>query len=204
MDDDVLEHFETVAAYLSSPKADFFERPRPFSGSETTAPARGRIGKATGWLQWITSILSSTARQAGSARDWVEVEDSQGKSIDVGEWVQRPDGYWALRIAGSARSLERTAILERELERIYDNEINVRISWLWDGGIDVWLGDELNDYLAQENVSSFEAVVPWLQEAIAHFYPASLYAKSLEPQIRERAERRVFRPRSTGAQVRCP
>lgn len=30
---------------------------------------------------------------------FVEVEDSTGKSIHVGEWIQREDGYWALRIA---------------------------------------------------------------------------------------------------------
>lgn len=30
---------------------------------------------------------------------FVEVEDATGKSINVGEWLQRPDGYWALRIA---------------------------------------------------------------------------------------------------------
>jgi len=96
------------------------------------------------------------------------------------------------------------AMLEHELELIYDSEINVRISWLWDGGIDVRLGDEMNGYLAEENVSSMDAIVPWLQEAIAHFYPQSLYAKSLDPQIRERAERRLFRPPSSGAQVRCP
>lgn len=30
---------------------------------------------------------------------FVEVEDSEGKSIRFGEWVHRPDGYWALRIA---------------------------------------------------------------------------------------------------------
>ncbi len=29
---------------------------------------------------------------------FVEVEDSSGKSISVGEWVERPDGFWALRI----------------------------------------------------------------------------------------------------------
>jgi hypothetical protein len=29
---------------------------------------------------------------------FVEAEDSSGRSIDFGEWVQRPDGYWALRI----------------------------------------------------------------------------------------------------------
>ena len=29
---------------------------------------------------------------------FVEVEDSGGKSISYGEWLQRPDGYWVLRI----------------------------------------------------------------------------------------------------------
>jgi hypothetical protein len=28
---------------------------------------------------------------------FIEVEDEQGRSINFGEWVQRPDGYWALR-----------------------------------------------------------------------------------------------------------
>jgi hypothetical protein len=29
---------------------------------------------------------------------FVEVENSAGESIRIGEWVERPDGYWALRI----------------------------------------------------------------------------------------------------------
>ncbi len=31
---------------------------------------------------------------------FVEVEDADGKSIRVGEWIERPDGTWALRIEG--------------------------------------------------------------------------------------------------------
>jgi hypothetical protein len=30
---------------------------------------------------------------------FVEVENSAGASINVGEWLQRPDGYWVLRLA---------------------------------------------------------------------------------------------------------
>jgi hypothetical protein len=30
--------------------------------------------------------------------------------------------------------------LERELQRIYDSEINVEIGWFWDGGITARLG----------------------------------------------------------------
>jgi len=26
----------------------------------------------------------------------IEVEDAQGRSIDAGEWRERPDGYWEL------------------------------------------------------------------------------------------------------------
>ena len=33
---------------------------------------------------------------------FVEVEDDQGKSIKLGEWFKRPDGYWALRFKASA------------------------------------------------------------------------------------------------------
>lgn len=29
---------------------------------------------------------------------FVEVEDSTGKSIQAGNWIQRADGYWVLRI----------------------------------------------------------------------------------------------------------
>jgi hypothetical protein len=30
-----------------------------------------------------------------NAGRFVEVEDESGRSVDVGEWVERPDGYWA-------------------------------------------------------------------------------------------------------------
>ena len=43
--------------------------------------------------------------------------------------------------------------LAAELQRIYDSEINVEIGWSWDGGIDVRLGDKMNGYLAEENVT---------------------------------------------------
>jgi hypothetical protein len=83
-------------------------------------------------------------------------------------------------------------------------EINVRIGWLWDGGIEVWLGDGANGFLAEENVRSVVEIVPWLQEAIAHFYPTSSYAESLGREVRERAANRVFLPPKIGACILCP
>jgi hypothetical protein len=29
----------------------------------------------------------------------IEIEDADGRSIEVGEWIERPDGRWVLRIS---------------------------------------------------------------------------------------------------------
>jgi hypothetical protein len=91
-----------------------------------------------------------------------------------------------------------------ELQKIYDSEINVEISWFWDAGVDIRLGDKVNGYLAEQNVPSVAEILPWLQEAIAHFYPTSTYARSLESEVHEHASRRIFTPPSVGATVTCP
>jgi len=92
----------------------------------------------------------------------------------------------------------------RRTTKIYDSEINVRISWLWDGGIEVRLGDEMNGFPVEETVASVAAVLGFLQEAIAHFYPDSTYARSLAAEVRSRASQRIFRLPTTGLSVRCP
>ena len=56
-----------------------------------------------------------------------------------------------------------------ELQKIYDSEINVTIRWLWDCGIEVRLGDEVNGFLAEETFANAAGILPWLQQAIAHF-----------------------------------
>src|SRR3954447_7003804 len=94
--------------------------------------------------------------------------------------------------------------LAAELQKIYDSEINVEISWLWDGGIDVRLGDDVNGYIAETNVPLVADITAWLQGAIAHFYPTSAYAKGLPTDLRERAARQIFAVPTSGAQVTCP
>jgi hypothetical protein len=91
-----------------------------------------------------------------------------------------------------------------ELQKIYDSEINIEIGWLWDGGIEVRLGDKMSGYVAEENLTSTVEILPWLQEAIAHFFPTSTYASSLDPEVRERGARRIFSPAQVGATVLCP
>lgn len=34
---------------------------------------------------------------------FVEAENSEGKSISFGEWLQRPDGYWVLRFKAALK-----------------------------------------------------------------------------------------------------
>jgi len=94
--------------------------------------------------------------------------------------------------------------LPTELQKIYDSEINIEISWLWDGGIDVRLGDSLNGYVAETNVPLVADITAWLQEAIAHFYPNSTYAEGLPLELRERAARQIFAVPTSGARVTCP
>jgi hypothetical protein len=58
-----------------------------------------------------------------------------------------------------------------ELQKIYDSEINVEIGWLWDGGIEVRLGDKMSGYLTEENLTFTAEILPWFQDVIAHFFP---------------------------------
>ena len=45
------------------------------------------------------------------------------------------------------------------------------ISWLWDGGIDVKLGDALNGYKAEGKVSTFAEAATWLRDRLAGITP---------------------------------
>lgn len=94
--------------------------------------------------------------------------------------------------------------LAQELQKIYDIEMNIRIGWFWGGGITLRLGDEMNGYLAEETVQSVADILPCLQEAIAHFFPTSTYARSLPGEVKDRATHRVFRGPGTGASATCP
>ena len=66
------------------------------------------------------------------------------------------------------------------------------------------LGDEIGGYIAEETVESVADIVPWFQEAIAHFYPTSSFARGLSADIGERVARRVFTPPRINASAICP
>ena len=95
------------------------------------------------------------------------------------------------------------ALPQRRRAKLNRNKINLSIGWFWDGGINVRLGDEIGGSMAEENVAAVADIIPWLQEAIAHFYPGSSYAASPSPEIRERAKLRLFLPPRIGASAIC-
>jgi hypothetical protein len=67
--------------------------------------------------------------------------------------------------------------LEEILQALCDSEINASISWLWDGGIDVKLGDELTGYDAEGQVSRFAEASTWLRDQACQHYPDSGFAR---------------------------
>ena len=56
-------------------------------------------------MEYIDIVFDGPPNPEGAG--FVEVEDSCGRSINFGEWVRRPDGYWALRIPADTRSTGR-------------------------------------------------------------------------------------------------
>jgi hypothetical protein len=49
---------------------------------------------------------------------FVEVETDDGKSISIGEWIERPDGLWSLRIEPDAELEAELAVMTEALERL--------------------------------------------------------------------------------------
>ena len=67
--------------------------------------------------------------------------------------------------------------VEAILDDLYASEINVEISWLWDGGIDVKLGDQLNGYKAEGKVSMMHTAAVWLRDQACQQHPDSGFAR---------------------------
>jgi hypothetical protein len=66
---------------------------------------------------------------------------------------------------------------EAILSDLYAGEINASISWVWDGGIDVKLGDSLHGYAAEGRVDTFTEAAAWLRDQACAHYPDSKFAR---------------------------
>ena len=65
--------------------------------------------------------------------------------------------------------------LQDELQKIYDSEINIEISWIGDGPVVVKLGNEFTGFDEETTVSKISDVLPWLQDAIHLHFSESKY-----------------------------
>jgi hypothetical protein len=65
--------------------------------------------------------------------------------------------------------------LQTELQKVYDSEINIEISWVPNGPINVKLGNEYYGFDEEGTVTNMAAVLTLLQEAIHRHYPESKY-----------------------------
>lgn len=98
------QHFEGTLYYDEIP-------PEPFEAALRAAAAV----RAETHAPRIIDIVFDGPPSHESGR-FVEVEDGTGKSIKVGEWIKRPDGYWTLRI-------DRTAPTEPDNNKPVDSNI---------------------------------------------------------------------------------
>jgi len=63
------------------------------------------------------------------------------------------------------------------LARLYESELNCSISSLWDNNWDVTLGDEMNGFVAENNVRPPPEGAEFLDQAALKHFPTSGYAK---------------------------
>ena len=70
--------------------------------------------------------------------------------------------------------------LQDTLRDLYNSELNFSISCLWDGGIDVKLGDEMNGFAAENNfgLDALDQIAPWMEREAIRLWPGSTFAKS--------------------------
>lgn len=66
----------------------------------------------------------------------------------------------------------------KELQKIYDSEINFEISSFWDGGFTFKLGSEYQGYEAKKGFYFFKSGVEWLINQVMIFDPKSEYAQN--------------------------
>jgi len=69
--------------------------------------------------------------------------------------------------------------LEEILISLYASGINISISWIWDGDIDVKLGDPVNGYRAEGKVGTVTEIADWLRDQAVRHYPEQRFRKAV-------------------------
>lgn len=68
------------------------------------------------------------------------------------------------------------------LQRIYDSEVNARLGWFWDEGVEWRLGDDINGVLASGVEECIGLALVKLCQAMLDHFPESDFAKWIAPK----------------------
>jgi hypothetical protein len=129
-----------------------------------------RIGVCITWL-WDGGVDVRLLAQDGKP-----VDETQVRTMDeVLPWLRR-----AIQKHFPSAAYERSrhttiSKLKAELQKVYDSEINIEISWTGDGPIAVKLGNDFYGFDTKGTVAEMSDVLPWLQGAIHEHYAESKY-----------------------------
>lgn len=69
-------------------------------------------------------------------------------------------------------------------EALYKSEINLHISWFWDAGFDVKIGDEMNGYLASFSSYDLFEIEKWIEQKAKELFPDSKFSKTYKMEIK--------------------
>jgi len=86
------------------------------------------------------------------------------------------------------QAIQATSDGDQVLQDLYDSEINFEMSWFWDGGMDLSLGDKINGYAGHYNTRSLAEGIKWLKETACREYPDSTFSRKYSPQQKEGGE----------------
>jgi hypothetical protein len=129
------------------------------------------------WRHGISGALDDARKLLGERLGFGVGEVKQHQS-DIGVATNgRATTFDWDTMEGASRKDKPMMYLEDILQALYDSEINASISWLWDGGIDVKLGDELTGYDAEGQVSTFAEATAWFRGQACRHYPDSGFAR---------------------------
>jgi hypothetical protein len=90
-------------------------------------------------------------------------------------WLKRAIGKHFPNAPVEAGTVVVLGPLKAKIQKIYDSEINIEISWTGNGPIGVKLGNEFCGFEAEGAATKMSDVLPWLQEQIHKHYPESKY-----------------------------
>ncbi len=78
----------------------------------------------------------------------------------------------------------RECSLETVLNALYREEINCGLGSFWDGGWDVWIGDEMNGFRAEATFerANLDKVPEWLVTNAERLYPMLTKSEAVVPQ----------------------